>query len=208
MSGELHQNDAPPVILASGSQTRASMLKAAGIQIEARPSSVDEEEIKVSFKAAGATPGDTAIALAELKAQRVAQTMPEDRIVLGADQMLSAGKDWFDKPISRDGARRQLEALSGREHQLHTAVVGFRGRIRIWHYLDLTTLWMRLLSPSFLDRYVDEVGDALMETVGGYHMERLGPHLFDRIDGDHFSILGLPLLSTLAFLRDQGVLAK
>ncbi len=206
MSSGLLLNGAPAVLLASASSTRAGMLSAAGVNVTIQPAAVDEAEIKASFKAAGASPGDVAIALAELKAERVAQALPEDRIVLGADQMLSCEQTWFDKPRDLDKAREQLTSLGGKAHQLHTAVVAFRGRSRIWHHLDLTTLWMRPLSPAFLDCYLDAVGDAVMETVGGYHIERLGAHLFSRIEGDHFSILGLPLLPTLAFLRDQGAI--
>lgn len=208
MSNSFHLHSVPLVVLASGSTTRAAMLRAAGVDVEIRTAAVDEAEIKTSFKAAGASPNDTAIALAELKAERVAQALPEGTIVLGADQMLSCGACWFDKPTDLDVARQQLEALSGEQHQLHTAIVAFRGRRRIWHHLDLTTLWMRPLSPPFLDHYLKTTGDAVMETVGGYHIERLGSHLFSRIEGDHFSILGLPLLPTLAFLRDQEVLVR
>lgn len=182
------------------------MLKAAGIDVMIQPAAVDEGEIKASFKAAGGSPGDAAVALAELKADRVARALPEQAIVLGADQILTSGQEWFDKPVDLDAARRQLESLGGQPHQLHTAVVAFRGRARIWHHLDQTRLWMRPLSPAFLDVYLAEVDEAILETVGGYHIERLGPHLFSRIEGDHFSILGLPLLPTLGFLRDQGVL--
>ncbi len=206
MSTGLLLNGVPPIVLASASGTRAGMLRAAGIDAAIHPAAVDEAEIKASFNAAGALPGDTAIALAELKAERVAQSLPEDRIVLGADQMLSCDEAWFDKPTDLDGAREHLASLGGKRHQLHTAVVAFRGRIRIWHHLDLTSLWVRPLSPAFIERYLHSVGDAVTETVGGYHIERLGSHLFSRIEGDHFSILGLPLLPTLAFLRDQGVL--
>lgn len=205
MSNHLLANDAPPVVLASASRTRAEMLLAAGIEVVTQPAAVDESEIKTSFKAAGGSAGDAAVALAELKARRVAQTLPEDRIVLGADQILTSGEDWFDKPTDLAVARLQLERLSGKPHQLHTAVVAFRGRERVWHHLDLTTLTMRPLSALFLDDYLEAAGVDAMETVGGYHMERLGPHLFSRIEGDYFSILGLPLLPVLAFLRDQGI---
>jgi septum formation protein len=169
---------------------------------------VDEDEVKTSFKAAGGSADEAAIALAELKAARIAATLVPDAIVLGADQILTCEKAWFDKPADRDAARSQLEALSGKQHELHTTVVAFRNGARIWHHVDLCRLWMRPLSREFLDRYLDLLGDDALETVGGYHIERFGPHLFSRIEGDHFSILGLPLLPTLAFLRDQGVTLK
>lgn len=198
--------DGPRLILASASRTRAAMFEAAGVEIMPQPSAVDESEVKASFKAAGGTAGEAAVALAELKAGRVAISAPPDAVVLGADQILTCDDAWFDKPIDREIARQQLSTLAGKPHELHTAIVAFRGGARIWHHLDLTRLWMRPLSDDFLDRYLDVIGEDALETVGGYHIERLGPHLFSRIDGDHFSILGLPLLPTLAFLRDQGVL--
>lgn len=206
MTKALLKKDAPKIVLASASQTRVDMLTNAGIDIMKKPAAVDESEIKTSFKAAGGTPGDAAVALAELKAARVAASLPEDSIVLGADQILTSGQAWFDKPTDATVARRQLERLSGVPHELHTAVVAFRGRARVWHHLDLTRLWMRSLSPHFLDAYLAAVGEEdVLQTVGGYHLERLGAHLFSRIEGDFFSILGLPLLPTLSFLRDQGV---
>ncbi len=204
----LMADDAPPLVLASGSAARASMLKAVGLPIEICPPTVDEGEIKASFKAAGASPGDVAIALAELKAQQVARRLPPSPITLGADQMLSCDGSWYDKPDDRQHARQQLEALGGKQHTLHTAVVGFRGGGRIWHHLAETTLWMRPLSPSFLDRYIDIAGDALMTTVGGYQIEGMGAQLFSKIEGDYHAILGMPLIATLAFLRDQGVLIR
>jgi septum formation protein len=205
MSSVFLTKETPPVVLASASETRANMLASAGIDVMTQPAAVDESEIKTSFKAAGGSPGEAAVALAELKAARVAETLPHETIVLGADQILTCDQDWFDKPTDGAVARKQLERLSGRRHELHTAVVGFRRQARVWHHLDLTRLWMRSLSSTFLDVYLMAVGGDALQSVGGYHMERLGSQLFSRIEGDHFSILGLPLLSVLAFLRDQGV---
>jgi septum formation protein len=199
--------NAPPLILASASRARAGMFEAIGIEVAVQPAAVDEGEIKASFKAAGSSPGEAAVALAELKAARVAVNASSAAIVLGADQILTCEDDWFDKAVDIDAARTQLERLSGRPHELHTAVVAFRSGARVWHHLDRTRLWMRQLSATFLDHYLDAVGEGVLETVGGYHIERLGPHLFTRIEGDHFSILGLPLLQTLGFLRDQDVVA-
>jgi len=206
MTGLFQAKEAPTIVLASASKTRADMLASAGIKVTVQPALVDESEIKTSFKAAGGSPGEAAVALAELKAARVADTLPHDTIVLGADQILASDQGWFDKPTDLAAARRQIEQLSGQRHELHTAVVGFRGQARVWHHLNTTRLWMRPLSSAFLDTYLNEVGDDALHTVGGYHMERLGPQLFSKIEGDHFSILGLPLLPVLAFLRDQGVI--
>ena len=197
--------NAPPLILASASRARAAMFEAAGIEVMLQPAAVDEGEVKASFKAAGGSAEEAAVALAELKAKVIAAAVPPAAIVLGADQMLTCEGDWFDKPTDRDVARAQLSKLAGKPHELHTAVVAFRGGARIWHHLALNRLWMRDLSPDFLDGYLDAIGDDMLETVGGYHVERRGPHLFNRIEGEHFSILGLPLLPTLDFLRDQGV---
>jgi len=199
--------NAPPLILASASLARAAMFKAAGVEVTLQPAAVDEGEVKASFQAAGGSAGEAAVALAELKAGRVAVTASPAAIVLGADQILTCEKAWFDKPPDRETAREQLERLAGKPHELHTAVVAFRDGARIWHHLTLTRLWMRPLSSDFLESYLDAVGDDVFQTVGGYHIERFGPHLFRRVDGDHFSILGLPLLPTLAFLRDNGALA-
>lgn len=198
--------DAPPLILASASKARAAMLEAAGIVVSLQPAAVDEGEIKASFRAAGGSAGEAAIALAELKAARIAAKAPLDAIVLGADQILTCEEAWFDKPKDRAQAKAQLLALSGKPHELQTAIVMFRGGARIWHHLAHTRLWMRPFSDEFLDQYLDRLGDDMLETVGGYHIERLGPHLFSRIEGDHFSILGMPLLPMLQCLRDQGVL--
>lgn len=206
MPHSLTRPDAAQVILASASQARAAIFASTGIEVALRPAHVDETEVKLSFKAAGGSAGEAATALAELKASRIAAVSAPDAIVLGADQILTCGESWFDKPVDRKTARSQLEALSGQRHELHTAVVAWRHGARIWHHLADCRLWMRPLSPVFLDRYLDAIGDDALETVGSYHIERFGPHLFTRIEGDHFAILGLPLLPTLAFLRDQGVI--
>jgi septum formation protein len=182
------------------------MLANAGLSVSLMPAAIDEGEVKASFKAAGGSAGEAATALAELKASRVAAASASEAIVLGADQILTCDEEWFDKPVDRDVARLHLQALSGRQHELHTAVVAFRQGVRVWHHLALCRLWMRPLSEDFLDHYLDAAGDGVLETVGGYHVERLGPHLFSRIEGSQFAILGLPLLPTLGFLRDQGVI--
>ncbi len=183
------------------------MFADAGVSISSKPAAVDEKDVKTSFKAAGGSASEAAIALAELKASRIAASSASDTIVLGADQILTCGATWFDKPANRGAASLQLQALSGKQHELHTAVVACRHGVRVWHHIALCRLWMRPLSQEFLDRYLDAIGDDVLETVGAYHIERLGPHLFTRIEGDHFSILGLPMLQTLAFLRDQGAIS-
>ena len=198
---------APPVVLASASPTRAHLLRAAGVPFEQRPAAIDEASLKEALHAEGLTPGDAAVALAELKAERVASRMP-DAIVLGADQILTCEGRWFDKPQDRAEARAQLSALAGRRHELATAVVAFRGGARVWHHLAVPRLWLRACSPEFLDAYLDTVGEAAFTSVGAYQIEGVGAQLFARIEGDHFAVLGLPLLQLLEFLREQGVLLR
>jgi septum formation protein len=195
------------VVLASASATRAHLLRVAGVPFEQRPAAIDEASLKEALQGEGVTPGDAAVALAELKAERVANRMP-DAIVLGADQILTCADRWFDKPQSRAEARAQLSALAGKRHELATAVVAFRGGARVWHHLAVPRLWLRGCSPEFLDAYLDTVGQAAFASVGAYQIEGIGAQLFARIEGDQFAVMGLPLLELLEFLREQGVLLR
>ncbi|HYZ27341.1 MAG TPA: nucleoside triphosphate pyrophosphatase [Geminicoccaceae bacterium] len=194
-------------MLASTSAARAQLLAAAGVPFEQHPAMVDEGAIKEALEADGAGAEDAAIALAELKAQHVARLRPE-AIVLGADQILTLEGRWFDKPPSRAEARAQLGELAGRRHELATAVVAFRGGVRVWHHLAVPRLWLRRFSPEFLDAYLDATGDTAFASVGAYQIEGLGAQLLTRLEGDHFAVLGLPLLEVLEFLRQQGVLLR
>lgn len=196
-----------PLVLASGSATRARLLREAGVTIEIVTPAVDEDEVKASYKAEGAGVEDTALALAELKAASVARRLPTEGgvFVLGADQMLDCGGHWFDKPLDRAAARAQLLALRGHKHHLVSAAILFRNGQRIWQQIDRAELTMRDFSESFLDHYLDTVGDAVFTSVGGYHLEGLGAQLFSRVRGDFFTILGLPLLPVLAILREHGM---
>jgi septum formation protein len=198
---------APRLVLASASPTRAHLLRAAGVPFEQRPAAVDEASLKEALRAEAVPAGDAAIALAELKAQRVASQVP-DAIVLGADQILTCENRWFDKPQDHADARAQLGALAGRWHELATAVVAVRGGARVWHHLAVPRLWLRDCSPEFLDAYLDAVGEAALTSVGAYQVEGVGAQLFARIQGDHFAMQGLPLLPLLEFLREQGVLLR
>ncbi len=195
------------LILASASTTRVDLLKAAGLDFEVRAAHIDESEIKRAARAEGLDAGETALLLAELKAQRIARRDP-DAVVIGCDQLLVCEDRWFDKPTDLAEARSHLEALRGRTHTLVTAVLCQRGEQRIWHHTARPKLTMRSFSDEFLMAYLQAEGDAVTTTVGAYRLEGLGAHLFDKIDGEHAAILGLPLLPLLGFLRQNGVLAS
>lgn len=195
---------APPLVLASASATRAGLLARAGLAILCDPAGIDEEEIKTSFRKKGLDAARCATALAEAKALRVSRRHPH-ALVIGADQMLDCGGAWFDKPRDLAGARAHLEALRGKAHELVTAIVVMRNGAVLWHRLDRPRLVMRDFTNHFLDEYIAAVGDGVLTSVGAYQLEGRGAQLFARIEGDYFSILGLPLLPLLDFLRGHGV---
>lgn len=199
------QAETPRLVLASASVTRASLLTAAGMQFEAIAAHVDENEIKRSARAEGLDASDAALLLAEIKALRLSRRYP-DAVVIGCDQLLVCGDQWFDKPPDREAAAAQLRALRGQTHTLVTAVICQRGTTRLWHHVATPKLRMRQFSDVFLEDYLDAEGDAVTTTVGAYRLEGLGVQLFDKIDGEHAAILGLPLLALLGFLRQHGVL--
>ncbi len=201
----LMAGNAPPLVLASGSATRAALLTAAGLRFTAQAAAVDEGAVKESLQAEGATPAQTAETLAELKAQRVAAGHP-GALVIGADQMLSCNALWFDKPPDRDHAAAQLRALSGKTHELSTAVCVVRDSGRLWHHNAVARLTMRPLSDAFINAYLDAAGPQVQASVGAYQLEGKGAQLFARVEGDFFTVLGLPLLPLLDFLRANGVL--
>lgn len=193
----------PILILASGSPTRARLLRNADVAFEAIPATIDEDAVKSEFASSG--PARIAAILAERKAVAVSAGAP-GRLVVGADQVLDLAGHALSKPADRSEARRQLESLSGRPHDQISCVCAVRDGMVLWHHGDRATLWVRHLTDDFMDRYLDEVGDAALEGPGAYRIEGPGAQLFDRIDGDFFTILGLPLLPLLGFLRAQGVL--
>jgi len=196
-----------PIILASGSKMRLALLQQAGLSVDTIVPSVDEQEMKASFQAEKAPAEACAEALAELKAMRVSARHP-GVLVIGADQMLDCNGVWFDKPADQAHARAHLQALRGKTHRLVTAAVVALNGSRIWHTIDTATLTMRPFTDGFLDDYLDQVGPAVLSSVGAYHLEGRGAQLFSRIEGDFFTILGLPLLPLLGFLRDHGTLPK
>jgi septum formation protein len=195
-----------PLVLASGSATRRAMLERAGLTVTIDPPDVDETAVKQDCHARGLNAGDTAMELAIAKAMQVAPRHP-GRIVLGADQMLECGGEWFDKPVDRPAAARQIARLSGRSHTLFSGVAAIRDGDVIWRGLESAELSVRTLSADFIEFYLDRVGDAVLSSVGGYQVEGLGIQLFDAIRGEHSTILGMPLIPLLGFLRDEGVIA-
>ena len=195
-----------PLVLASGSATRARILAAAGLPVLVDPALVDEEEIRAAFLAEGRAAAACAMALAENKAQRVS-VRHGGALVLGADQILDCAGRWFEKPADIVAARAQLKALRGQRHTLVSAAAVVRNGSVVWHATDLAHLTMRRFSDGFVEAYIAATGAELLETVGGYRLEGLGAQLFERIEGDFFTILGLPLLPLLDFLRQHGALA-
>ena len=199
------QNPEIPLILASASASRQAILRRAGLSFEAMPAHVDEATLKESAKAAGWAASEVALALAELKAQRISQRIP-GALVIGGDQILVCGEEWFDKPEDRAAAEAHLNRLSGRTHVLETAICVYRGGSVVWHHLAAPSLTMRRLSPEFIADYLEAEGDEICTSVGAYRLEALGGQLFERIEGDFFTILGLNLFALLGYLRQAGVL--
>lgn len=191
------------VVLASRSRTRAVLLQQAGVQVVVDPADVDEAAIKT--KNAGLAIDRVAEALAEAKARAVAPRHP-DALVLGVDQMLECGSQWLDKPLTRAVAQEQLELLRGQKHRLVTSVVIVRNEDRIWHTTDHALLTMRVFSDKFLEKYLDTEGETILGSVGAYRLEGTGAQMFSKVIGDYFTVLGLPLLPLLEYLRIQGVL--
>jgi septum formation protein len=192
-----------PLILASQSRARQMLLANAGLAFEALPADIDERSIQQ--KSGLAEPGEIAALLAREKALFVSAKMPE-RYVIGADQTLALGRLLFSKPAGRVQAAEQLRTLAGNTHQLHSAVAVARGGKILFEDVAIARMTMRQLSGDEVKAYLDTAGEAVTTSVGAYQLEGLGVHLFERIEGDHFTILGLPLLPLLAFLRREGQL--
>lgn len=192
-----------PPVLASQSRARQVLLGSAGLAFEAMPANIDERAIQQ--KSGLLKPGEIAGLLAQEKARFVSAKMP-DRIVIGADQTLSLGELLFSKPAGRTQAMEQLQALAGKTHELHSAVAVVRGSKTLFSEISIARMTMRRLSSDDIRAYLDVAGEAVTTSVGAYQLEGLGVHLFERVEGDHFTILGLPLMPLLAFLRGQGLL--
>jgi septum formation protein len=192
------------LILASASRSRRHLLANAGLTFVVEPSGVDEDEVTRSLAGERASASDIATTLAEMKALRVSGRHPA-AMVIGADSTLACEGRLFDKPDSLAAARRQLLALAGRTHELCSSVVVSRNGARLWHASERGLLTMKPFGEPFVDVYLARAGQAVCASVGAYQLEGLGAHLFSRIEGDYFTILGLPLLPLLSFLAEHGI---
>lgn len=197
---------AASLVLASKSATRRQVLEAAGVPITIDPADIDERAIEAE-RAAGAGAREVALLLAREKALATAQRHP-DGVVLGADQTLALGARRFSKPPSRQAAHDQLKALAGATHELHAGIAVVRAGEVVFETVSTARLTMRPLSDEFIDGYLDAAGERVRSSVGVYQLEGLGVHLFERIEGDHFTILGMPLLPLLAYFRSAGLVAS
>jgi len=191
-------------MLASRSTTRQMLLSAAGVPVEAFPADLDERRLEAGVKLQSA--GAVAALLAREKAGAVAK-LHRGRLTLGADQTLAFGADRFAKPADRDAARAQLRALRGRSHELHSAIAFVQDGTVLYEHVRVARMVMRTFSDQFLESYLDACGQAVSANVGAYQIEGLGVQLFERIEGDFFTVLGLPLMEALDFLRRRGCLA-
>jgi septum formation protein len=192
------------LILASQSAVRKSLLANAGISVETIPADIDERAIQDSSGLKN--PGEIAVLLAGEKAKFISAKHP-GRYVVGADQTLALGERLFSKPANRAAASAQIATLSGQIHELHSAVSVAKDGAPLFSHVSVARMTMRSLTEREIAAYVEEAGDAVISSVGAYQLERTGVHLFERIDGDHFTILGLPLLPLLGFLRSRNLLA-
>ena len=204
------QLPAGDLVLASASAIRAKILHDAGLGYRCYPVAIDEDSVRASASAEAVPIGDIAIMLAEMKAaaavQRLAlETDPSPAYILGCDQILACDEVIYSKPRDQTMAKAQLMALSGKTHQLFSAAVLYRQGARIWHHLAIAKITMRHFDEDFIDSYLDRLGAAAFTSPASYQIENLGAHLLSRIDGCHFSILGLPLLELLGILREHGL---
>ncbi len=193
------------IILASQSRARRALLRGAGLEFETIAADLDEASIRSEAKKNGDTVSHTALSLAQEKARIVSSVHP-DHYIIGADQILDLAGQLFEKPGNLDGARQQLLQLCGRTHRLHSAICVVKNNNILWSHVTHAHMTMRQFDADFLEDYLDAAGSEIFDCVGCYQLEGSGAHLFDDIDGDYFSILGLPLLALLSFLRTIDVI--
>lgn len=193
------------LILASKSKARLAMLSAVGLELSLQPSDVDERAIEEAMAETGTTPDDVALILARAKAEAVSSQHPGEWVI-GGDQVLALGDERLHKATSMEEARRRLLALSGETHALHSAVVLARDGETVWQHVDTAHMTMRPLDPGFVGRYLAACGEDVLGSVGVYEIEGRGLQLFEAIDGDHFTIMGMPLLPLLKALRERAVI--
>ena len=193
------------LVLASASPFRKTLLHNAGIDCITQPADIDERAVEAPLRESHVGPEDTALVLAETKAVTVSEARPSD-LVIGADQTLSLGDEILHKPADMEAARRHLLHLSGKTHQLHSAVVLARDGETLWRHVSTANLTMRSLDPGFVGRYLSRTGDIALSSVGAYQLEGLGVQLFEKIEGDYFTIIGLPMLPLLDQLRNLEVI--
>jgi septum formation protein len=203
----LMARNAPELVLASASASRRQLLEAAGLSFRVVPAEIDEAAVREAVLTGDDSilPADIAEILARAKAEEVSERHPE-ALVIGGDQVLALDGRIFEKPAGMAAARDSLLALRGKTHQLHGAVVLAEQGETTWSHLDTAHMTMRASTPEFIGRYLAAAGERVCQSVGAYQLEALGVHLFERIEGDYFTILGLPLLPLLAELRSRGVI--
>jgi len=197
----------PSIVLASASASRAAVLSAAGVDFVCAPADIDEGAVKLKLQRDGATGLRVAEVLAFEKARVISARRP-GQLVIGADQMLECDGVWYDKPTDMMGARKSLQTLRGRTHQLLASVCVVRDELVLWSHNEVARMTMRDFDDDFLTWYLDATGPAVLQSVGAYQLEDIGAQLFERIDGDYFTILGLPLLPLLVYLRKEGALRQ
>ena len=193
------------IVLASGSPWRAKLLRDAGLSVSTEVAEIDERAVDAPLREANLPPEDIALILAETKATDVSARHP-GAIVIGADQVLDFDGEVFFKPETIEQARVNLLALRGQPHHLRSAIVCVRDGQPVWRHVSSATLTMRDFSPAFLGHYLARIGEDALKSVGSYQIEGEGIQLFEKVEGDHFTIIGLPLLPLLAFLREEGVI--
>jgi septum formation protein len=193
------------LVLASASPFRRMLLENAGIAFRAKAADIDERAIESEVERQGSSPEEVALILAEAKARNVGQAFPDD-IIIGSDQTMSLGTRVYHKPRDMNEARDHLLSLSGQVHQLNSGIVLTRGSDILWKHVSSARMSVRILSPVFIDAHLARVGKKALSSVGAYQLEGEGIQLFDKIEGDYFTILGLPMLPLLAKLRDLRVI--